>query len=162
MKKILVSLLILFLGFLLWTSFQKGDSKEKSAGFSPDPEPLSTAQAETLGDRVLERYASSGSSGMEDLQLFEGYVQNVFLLIKNRDTRHYSTNEDLALFLLGKNTYRTAYLSPGHPILNEKQQLVDRWNTPLKVHALSSKVLELRSAGPDQKLFTEDDLVLPH
>lgn len=35
---------------------------------------------------------------------------------------------------------------------------MDRWKTPLYIHAASRDRLEIRSAGPDQKMWTEDDL----
>jgi len=43
--------------------------------------------------------------------------------------------------------------------VNAQGELVDRWGTPLFFHQLSGEVMEIRSAGPDQKMWTSDDLV---
>ncbi len=135
---------------------------------APLPEDLSTSPdvvespppPPTLGDEILGNYANPNSDIRQDLELFQNYLRNVFLLIKKRDTRYYSSNEELAEFLLGKNPHRTPYLSTQSRILNQERQLIDRWDTPLKIHPLSGKVLEIRSAGPDTRYYTEDDFVI--
>jgi hypothetical protein len=38
--------------------------------------------------------------------------------------------------------------------------LLDRWGTPYYFHPIARNVLGLRSAGPDGKLWTADDVVL--
>jgi len=45
-----------------------------------------------------------------------------------------------------------------HAALNARGQLVDRWGTPLFFHALGNGRFEIRSAGPDRKLWTADDI----
>ncbi|YCM44125.1 hypothetical protein V2O64_22715 [Verrucomicrobiaceae bacterium 227] len=95
------------------------------------------------------------------LLLLSRLIDSAFLLIKNRDTREYATNRDLVIFLQGHNAYQSAYLGPRSPALNGEGQLVDRWDTPIIVHPVSQKILELRSAGPDQKPYTDDDLTWP-
>ena len=43
--------------------------------------------------------------------------------------------------------------------INEQGELVDRWGTPYFFHQLSKNSMEVRSAGPDRKMWTADDLV---
>ena len=62
--------------------------------------------------------------------------------------------------LRGRNRLGLAFLPARHPALNEHGQLVDRWGTPYFFHALSSTRMEIRSAGPDQRMYTEDDVRL--
>ncbi|MGJ8723806.1 MAG: hypothetical protein ACSHYB_04550 [Roseibacillus sp.] len=93
------------------------------------------------------------------MELFERYLSNVFILAKQRDPRHYATNEDLVLFLTGQKGNLTPYLSPDSSILNEKGQLVDRFDSPLIIHPFSRDQIEIRSAGPDRVPYTEDDVV---
>ena len=38
-------------------------------------------------------------------------------------------------------------------------ELCDRWGTPFFFHAESAARMEIRSAGPDRRLWTEDDVV---
>lgn len=113
----------------------------------------------TLGDRLLSNYGNSSLSLKEDLTLFKNFTSNVFLLVKQRDSRHYATNQDLAEFLLGKRGQSEPYLSSDSPVLNPAGQLVDRYGSPLIIHPLSQDRFEIRSAGLDKVPYTEDDLV---
>ena len=73
---------------------------------------------------------------------------------------------------VGNNREITAALNganPGHAILmnpedgmqiNGSGELVDNWGTPFFFHQLSRTEMEIRSAGPDRKLWNSDDLVL--
>jgi len=45
-----------------------------------------------------------------------------------------------------------------HPCFNEQGQLIDRWATPLFFHVRDTSRIDIRSAGPDQKMWTPDDL----
>ncbi|MCH1420448.1 MAG: hypothetical protein L7W40_09120 [Akkermansiaceae bacterium] len=114
-----------------------------------------------LSDTMLAGYAGENTSAVEDLAMMAHYIDSVFLLVKERDTADYSTNEDLVLFLHGNNSHRMPFLAKNGSALNGKGQLVDRWNSPLIPHPISRKLLELRSAGPDKIPYTEDDLLWP-
>lgn len=160
MRRLSIIALLILLAPTAWLLLRKSNVSSPPGVLSEPPKDLPPSHP-TLGDEILAAYGSPSSTGEEDLQLFHNYLTNVFILIKKRDTRQYSTNEDLAEFLLGKNSYKTPYLSAGSSILNAEQQLIDRWNSPLRVHPVSSKTLEIRSAGPDKKYFTKDDITLP-
>ena len=69
-------------------------------------------------------------------------------------------NEDLARALTDREALGDSAIPPNHPILRDGQ-LIDRWGTPWQVHPLAADVVQLRSAGPDRKLYTADDLVGP-
>ncbi|MGC6466170.1 MAG: hypothetical protein ACON38_18365 [Akkermansiaceae bacterium] len=124
----------------------------------PEPSP---PQKPLPGDKALKDYGTEESSGKEDLEMLGRFVDSVFLLVKNRDTSEYATNEDLVLFLQGKNAYGEPYLGSKSSALNEEGQLIDRWGSPIIVHPISQKLLELRSAGPDQKPYSGDDFTWP-
>lgn len=115
-----------------------------------------------LSDKMLEGYAGGDTSGAEDLKMMARFIDSVFLLVKTRDTSDYSTNEELVLFLHGNNSHRSSFLPKEGPALNGDCQLIDRWGSPLIIHPLSQKILELRSAGPDKRAYTEDDLLWPN
>jgi len=115
-----------------------------------------------LADTMLANYGTDESSGTEDFRKLTTFLDSVFLLVKKRDTADYATNEDLALFLKGSNPHQTAFLSADSPALNKEGQLIDRWGSPIIVHPISRKLLEIRSAGPDQKPYTDDDFLWPN
>jgi hypothetical protein len=69
-------------------------------------------------------------------------------------------NVQITAALTGDNPLRFAFIRPGHPAINPKGELCDRWGSPLFFHALSGHRMELRSAGPDRQLYTDDDVLL--
>lgn len=120
---------------------------------TPPPQTL------VLGDRLLAQYGAEGGSLAQDLEILHRFLNNVFILVKQRDPRHYATNEDLVEFLQGKRGQQEVFLSQESPALNENGQLIDRLGNPIHIHPLSAKRLEIRSAGPDGVPYTDDDLV---
>ena len=40
-------------------------------------------------------------------------------------------------------------------------ELIDRWGTPFFFHQLSREFMQVRSAGPDRRHFTADDVLWP-
>ena len=71
-----------------------------------------------------------------------------------------SENEEILTGLRGKNPRKLQLIEDGHPKINEAGQLLDRFGTPYHFHPLSDQVIEIRSAGPDKKLWTNDDVAL--
>lgn len=68
-------------------------------------------------------------------------------------------NEDIVAALLGDNPKRAAYLPNNSPAIKEGK-LVDQWGSPYWFHPVSANFMEIRSAGPDRELFTNDDVLL--
>ena len=69
-----------------------------------------------------------------------------------------SENAEITSQLLGNNKMRLRFLDLKTTPLDSSGALVDRWGTPYFFHPLSAQVMGIRSAGPDQELWTEDDL----
>ncbi|MEZ0388456.1 MAG: hypothetical protein ACAI34_15385 [Verrucomicrobium sp.] len=68
-------------------------------------------------------------------------------------------NEDVVAALTGENAKRTALLPKDFPAIKEGK-LVDEWGTPYWFHSVSNNQTEIRSAGPDKELFTNDDVFI--
>jgi len=68
-------------------------------------------------------------------------------------------NADITAALTGKNLLNFQFIRRDHPAINARGELCDRWGTPFFFHALSGTRMELRSAGPDRQMYTDDDLV---
>lgn len=117
-----------------------------------------TNPGELLGTTILRGYADTNLPPENDLTLMSRLVENSLLLLKAAANRPLSANEDWADLLRGKNAAREEFLPAQHVALNDKGQLVDRWQTPLFFHALGGGRYEIRSAGPDKAMWTEDDL----
>ena len=69
-------------------------------------------------------------------------------------------NREITDTLLGRNPNGIIFLRAGHPAINAQGELCDRWGTPFHFHAESGRKMEVRSAGPDRKLWTADDVFL--
>ena len=69
------------------------------------------------------------------------------------------SNKEITRALLGDNPRGTRFLDPATVTLDAKGELLDAWGQLYFFHAMSGTVMEIRSAGPDGRLFTADDLV---
>jgi hypothetical protein len=67
-------------------------------------------------------------------------------------------NAEITAALSGRNKLRLALVPPDHPAINQNGELCDRWGTPYFFHAESASRMEIRSAGPDRKMWTDDDV----
>ncbi|HEX5221648.1 MAG TPA: hypothetical protein VFZ59_18940 [Verrucomicrobiae bacterium] len=119
------------------------------------PPPASTA---LLGDSILRDYGNTNQPPENDLTLMSRLMDNSLLLLKSAGNRPLSANEDWADLLRGKNFAQERFIPDTNVALNAQGQLIDRWGTPLFFHALGNGRYEIRSAGPDQKLWTDDDI----
>lgn len=122
-----------------------------------ESQPAATS-GELLGTTILRGYADPNLPPENDLTLMSRLMENSLLLLKAAANRPLSANEDWADLFRGKNGAREEFLPAQHVALNEKGQLIDRWQTPLFFHALGGGRYEIRSAGPDGKLWSDDDL----
>jgi hypothetical protein len=71
------------------------------------------------------------------------------------------TNAEITRALNGDNPAHARFLDgiPGQQI-DSNGELVDPWGTPYFFHQLSGSDMEVRSAGPDRKMWTSDDIVI--
>jgi hypothetical protein len=69
------------------------------------------------------------------------------------------TNAEITAALTGRNRLQLALIPGDHPAINKAGELCDRWGTPFFFHTESATRMEIRSAGPDRKLWSEDDVV---
>jgi hypothetical protein len=71
------------------------------------------------------------------------------------------TNPEITSALNGGNPKQVVLIDPEDGLrINERGELIDNWGTPFFFHQVSAKEMEIRSAGPDRRLWTTDDLVL--
>ena len=111
-----------------------------------------------LGEKILRDYAKTNLPPENDLKLMAHQMDNFTLLVKSSATRPLSANEDWAAAIRGQNPAHERFLPDHHIALRPDGKLVDRWGTPLFFHALGGGRFEIRSAGPEPKLWTPDDI----
>lgn len=90
-------------------------------------------------------------------------VDKVTLMLRDYRTRMGSnpvgTNAEIMKAVMGDNPKGARLGPPEGQALNGNSELIDRWGTPYFFHQLSATSMEIRSAGPDREMYTEDDLV---
>src|SRR5215471_28234 len=71
------------------------------------------------------------------------------------------TNPEITRALNGENPKQTKFLKPEAGVrINATGELVDPWGTPLFFHQISGTEMEIRSAGPDRRMWTADDVMV--
>lgn len=108
----------------------------------------------------LDQLNQPGTSPSNDLRILRDLFFRYQIAVKDPAGNPAGTHEEIVRALQGRNRARLAFVPTRHPALTEQGQLVDRWGTPYFFHALGSTRMEIRSAGPDQRMFTGDDLLL--
>ena len=70
------------------------------------------------------------------------------------------TNPEITAALLGQNPKQVNFLTAESGLrVNDQGEMLDAWGTPFFFHQVSSKEMEIRSAGEDKKMWTLDDLL---
>ncbi len=69
------------------------------------------------------------------------------------------TNAEIVKALTGGNQAGATYLPAELRKLNSAGELLDFWGTPYFFHSDSATSTEVRSAGPDKVMYTQDDVV---
>jgi len=103
-----------------------------------------------------ERLLAADGSPSEDLAALSDLVKGYLQAGLGERTRSIGFNEDLAAALTDVTALGDSALPPDHPALRAGR-VIDRWGTPWQVHPVASGVVDLRSAGPDRRLYTPDD-----
>lgn len=121
--------------------------------------PVPMEENAALGDSQLAGFGDPALEPKNDLFLLAQTLSNFLLVAKQAAERPLSANEEWSAALRGKRPGSGAWLSEKSPVWDAQLRLVDRWQTPLFFHALGAKQWEIRSAGPDLRLWTADDLI---
>lgn len=73
----------------------------------------------------------------------------------------FGNNREITAKLNGGNPKQVVFLKEEDGMrINERGELIDNWGTPFFFHQISGTEMEIRSAGPDHKMWTADDLIL--
>lgn len=107
---------------------------------------------------VLANYHQSETTTARDLELVRFVLESFNTTLKHKGSIPMSENHEVMFLLFGNNPYKLRFLDPTLPYFNDKGEILDSWGTPLFFHFSSSTNPGLRSAGPDKKLWTADDI----
>jgi len=118
---------------------------------------LSTEPAES-SDQAAPSNPPSDSAA-DDVRILDELVVSFLTAVKDPYRPPLGINEDFARALTGGNRYGDVFIASNHPSINNQGQLVDRWGTPYHFHPRAADAIDIRSAGPDRTLFTDDDIL---
>lgn len=159
-----ISLLIalIILTIMMWweTSHFTPKTQERSPVPTQSQTKPAASSGPTASESLLMGYGDANTPPIEDLRKIHRVTTGYFSVIKESSRFPIGGNEDLAAVLRGENPNREVFVHEGHAVFGSDGQLKDRWGSPLIVHPQAWRQLELRSAGPDKKPYTEDDLIL--
>lgn len=118
----------------------------------------STSQeAPNPGQQLSTRTQDQVQPASEDITVINELL-NVYL----RSTGAMPVGEDNVQItgrLTGHNPRGVAVIPPDHPAINAQGELTDRWGTPYFFHAESATRMPVRSAGPDKRMWSPDDII---
>lgn len=164
LKRLLPFLALLCLGLAVYNLIHNPRPVPKIRKPAPPPPPPALLEPRSAtADKPLlswERLLARDGSPAEDCEVLAEMVSN-FLQSAPVDHRPpLGGNEEITRALTNAETLGEAALPDTHPAIIGGQ-LVDRWGTPWHFHQQSSGIIEVRSAGPDRRLFTHDDVKQP-
>ena len=116
----------------------------------------STVAAKTTASPIPTPFAPADEAAMIE-------VDKVGLMIRDYRTiageNPVGTNAEIMASVMGGNPKEATLGPPEGMQLNDKGELIDRWGTPYFFHQLSRDQMEIRSAGADKIMWTDDDAV---
>lgn len=111
-----------------------------------------------VGLAILEGYGAESQGLREDLDQLGNLLTSYLTLNKADDPLPLASNLDIAAALRGVNPFRMALLPEEHRAFSAEGEFIDRFGNAIFFHALSGEQVEIRSAGPDGRMWTADDL----
>lgn len=127
--------------------------KPRPSGASTEANPAPAEPRSELADRLN----APGASIQADLRIVSDVID---AYRSNFHENPVGTNAEITAALMGHNHLRLALIPQNHPAANYQRELCDRWGRPFFFHQLSGTQMEIRSSGPDKKMWTDDDVVL--
>jgi hypothetical protein len=159
---------ILLLALVLWRPWEESEPTIESPPTRVDRRPPPTDDPPVTPVTPRERAAVEPAPepevlSPEDVQKVRDAIDNLELTLRDFGTalggNPVGTNAEITAALLGDNAKQVKLELPAGSSLNASGELCDPWGTPWFFHQISRTKTELRSAGPDRKLYTEDDFV---
>jgi hypothetical protein len=155
---------------------QKTENLTSSSAVAPIPEPsvsiaprvptplprTTAAAASPNANSILNAKQEAFAAPPDQEAMIE--IDKISLMIRDYRTiageNPVGTNAEIMAAVMGNNPKQAKLGPPEGMKLNEKGELIDRWGTPYFFHQISRDHMEIRSAGPDKILWTEDDPVI--
>ena len=117
------------------------------------------ADPRTAGSPLAVELNAGTSEVTHDVETLHALLRQYLRHLHRRQGLPIGNDSDLARALTGHNPMRLVVIPRNHPAITSDGHLRDRWGTPYFIHPRGNNAFEIRSAGPDRKLFTNDDAI---
>ena len=131
---------------------------------APSPIPVTPAATRTGAPAAVPE----GFEGLKDLHASNGdvtadlrIVQAVLEAFRSSfpaEGNPTGSNAEITAALAGANRLGLVLVPRAHPAISPNGELCDRWGTPYFFHSESRRRTTVRSAGPDRRMWSEDDV----
>jgi hypothetical protein len=147
--------LLLVAAAVLWLATPVG-KEEASARPAPAPPPRPAASPQPApAPLAFQPDVGVENAAASDLQRLTRVLRDFRTIAGDNPI---GSNAEIVQALNGGNP-RQAKILPEELPLNSNGELVDLWGTPYFFHQLTRNSMEIRSAGPDKKMWTTDDVI---
>ncbi len=138
------------------TEMEPEPEPELPAAVAPLPTPRRSAAAE-------ESPAGPGVATSDTSLTPTTVIENMRSALRQYHARFRENpvgdNAEITTMLTGGNAKQAVFIQTEDGLrVNSQGQLIDNWGTPFFFHSLSRNGMEIRSAGPDRRMWTTDDL----
>lgn len=132
-------------------------STAPAAGAAAKPIPPGADPAAPAGFEGLQGLHSPQGDSAGDLRIVQAVLE-AFRTSFPAEGNPTGSNAEITAALAGANRLRLVLVPKGHPAINADGELCDRWGTPYFFHSESRRRTTVRSAGPDRRMWTDDDV----
>jgi hypothetical protein len=124
----------------------------------PAPTTASTMSLDPMHQSMADELHAETTPPERDLEIIRDFIT---IYGRAAGGNPVGDNADITAALTGTQYpgQRGQVFPRGHRAIRSGE-LIDRWGTPYWFHPNSGSQMEIRSAGPDRQLFTQDDVVL--
>ncbi|MBK8478619.1 MAG: hypothetical protein IPL39_20765 [Opitutaceae bacterium] len=166
-RRLLLAALLALAGAGLWFWLAHPQSSERTAAAAPPtttptvselPRPI--ARANATHHPLADRLNHPDQDARADVLAVEELLRLFAQAVRGMPRRPLGTNAEFTAALAGANPLRLTFLPPGHPAINTHGELCDRWGHAYLFNPMSEQRVDIRSAGPDGKQFTSDDITV--
>ncbi|MBC8125968.1 MAG: hypothetical protein H8M99_02315 [Gloeobacteraceae cyanobacterium ES-bin-144] len=159
LKRLLPLLFLIACGILTFSLIDRENPSLPEKDPTPLLPTLLPPRKATASDSIQswERLLAEDGTPQEDRNSLADIVSSYLQTVGQHQRQPLGTNEEITRALTDKQTLADSAIPSNHPAILSGR-LVDRWGSPWFFHQLSADFIEVRSAGPDRKLFSDDDV----
>ncbi len=125
----------------------------------PPTNPDEDEDSSTAGSPLAAKLNAPDGTPQQDVDTLHELILQYQHNMRHPNAPPIGNDSDLARALTGHNPLDFVVIPANHRAISSNGRLHDRWSTPYFIHPTGGGAFEIRSAGPDKKMFTADDVI---